>query len=118
MSNGLLANGVEREVRVDGIPGTMVMESFGLREAGAALGRSLLTIRSWIENEIIPAPFATGVLGNGKYKQYFRFELEAIAEVLVEHERHSKYVTDSDVETIDRLWDVVEQVREGFKEAA
>lgn len=102
-------------MEVEGVEDLLVLEGFTLRETGEALGRSLLTIRSWIENEIILAPFcfeaATG------YQQYTRFELDALSEILCEHEQHSQYVSSQDAALIERMHEVMEIARSGFLEA-
>jgi len=112
LSEGLLREGVEREVKIDGLPDIYVMEAFTLREAGEALGRALLTIRSWIENEVIPAPMAEDA--STGYQQYLRFELELLADVLAAHETHSQYVSTTNEDLIDRIWGSMNAGRDEF----
>jgi len=88
------------------------MEAFTLREAGEALGRALLTIRSWIENEVIPAPMAEDA--STGYQQYLRFELELLADVLAAHETHSQYVSTTNEDLIDRIWGSMNAGRDEF----
>lgn len=66
------------------------LESFSLAEAADALGRSLLTFRKWIAQNLVPSPvFADVVKGNFCYTLP---EVEAIAAGLVEHERTFVYL--------------------------
>ena len=108
--------GIRREMRVEGIEELMVLEGYTLRETGEALDKALLTIRSWIENGVIPPPFCEEAASG--YQQYTRFELDVLAEILAEHETHSQYVSTTNTELIEEFWSCIEMVREGFLEAA
>lgn len=110
LSEGLLTDGVQREVIFDGEDELYVYECYTLREAAEALGRSLLTIRSWIEKEFIPPPVCKG--SRPTHQQYTRYELDAIAFVLSEHSKHSKYISSKDTPVIERLHDAVWSARE------
>lgn len=116
LTRGVLRDGVRREMKVENVEELLVLEGYTLRETGEALGRSLLTIRSWMENKVIPAPFckeaATG------YQQYTRFELEALAEILSVHEQTSQYVSTANIDLIADIEVMFSEVREGFLEAA
>ena len=100
---------------VDGMEELVLMEGYTLREAGIALGKALLTIRSWMESEVIPPPFCEEAASG--YQQYARFELDLLAEMLARHETHSQYVsTVNDDELIDEIWVTLEGAREIFYE--
>jgi hypothetical protein len=112
LENGVLRSGVRREVRIDyeGYgDGLHVIECYTLRETGEALGRVLLTVRSWIASGILPEPIikeaSTG------YKQYSRKELDVIAEVIARHESHSQYISAANTELVDMIWVCAEEIR-------
>ena len=114
LAEGVLRDGVRREMEVNGVDELIVLEGYTLREAGEALGKSMLTIRAWIGNGIIPEPIAWEA--STGYQQFLRFELEMMAEILAEHETHSAYVSTQNEELIDDIWRSVADIREGFLE--
>ena len=103
-------------MEVNGVDELVVVEGYTLRETGEALGKSMLTIRSWIENQIIPDPFCWE--SSSGYQQYARFELDVIADILAEHEETSSYISTKDTALIEELWGCVEQVRAEFVDEA
>jgi len=108
LDQGLLGDGTERELHAEGVEPFMA-ESFSSREAAAALGRTLLTLRTWIKAESIPAPiFSDTTYG---WPQYLREELEAIAGVLAVHEQHFRYLRRDHEDTVARIADEVNAAR-------
>jgi hypothetical protein len=83
-----------------------------MRETAEALGKSLLTIRSWIEKGFIPAPVCAE--SQQEYLQYTVYELTALASVLSEHAQSSKYISAKDQSLITRIHDAVEVARIEF----
>ncbi len=80
-----------------------------MRETAEALGKSLLTVRSWIEKEFIPAPVCRE--SQQGYLQYVRCEVDAMASVLSANAKHSKYISSKDVTIINRLFEAVWDAR-------
>lgn len=113
LEGGVLKDGVEREVFVDGdTEEPVVVESYTLRETAAALDKSLLTIRSWMNNGIIPpCVLADTTCG---YRHYSRGELEILAELVAEHECNYAYLRTNHTETIQRISDAFAAHREEY----
>lgn len=72
----------------------VAVESFTVPEAAEALGRSLSTIRRWIDDDRIPAPYLQENTRN--HRVYSVGELEVVARVLSQHERDFVYLAGSD----------------------
>jgi hypothetical protein len=98
-----------REVEIIETGQIGVLECYTLRETGAALGRSLLTIRSWLKNELFPAP-ALRATGTG-YPQFCREELDVAARILARHEKFSRYLSATHESTITQLHEAMDAVR-------
>lgn len=112
MEHGVLRPGVYRELVIEGLEETEVLESYTVKEAAEALGRTYLTVRSWIEKGILPEPFTKEV--SRGFKNFTRFELDVVAEILADHETHSQYVSTANVELITDIQNCIRAVREGF----
>lgn len=84
-----MSRGVEREVTAEGMEYPHVVEAFTLPEAARALGRTELTLRRWLEEDMLPAPLLHDT--SRHYRQYSVGELEVIARELKEHEREFTY---------------------------
>ena len=112
LMQGILRNGQLREVMIEDTGDIVILECFSLREAGEALGKDMQTVRSWVQNELILSPMLKDT-GPG-YPQFFREELEAVAGVLAEHEKTSKYLSKVHEETIDALHDAMHAAREAL----
>lgn len=87
--NGLLSTGTQREVTADGMEYPHTVECFTLPEAARALGRTELTLKRWIEDDLIPGPILQDT--SRHYRQYSVGELSVIATELQEHEREFSY---------------------------
>lgn len=81
--------GVKREVR--GHQGPVVIETFTVCEASYALHRTELTLRRWIDRDLIPAPFLFEE-GRRKALLYSKGELEIIARELHKHSEEFQYL--------------------------
>jgi hypothetical protein len=66
-----------------------VVEAFTLPEAARALGRTELSIKRWIRDDLIPAPVLRDT--SRGYSQYSAGELSVLADELREHEREFTY---------------------------
>lgn len=66
-----------------------MVESFTLPEAAKALGRTEITLKRWIEDDLIPEPILRDT--SYGYRQYSVGELSVIAHELQEHEREFSY---------------------------
>lgn len=68
-----------------------VVESYTLSEAAQALGRSELTLKKWINDDLVPEPVLRETIHG--YRVYSVGELTIMARVLAEHERDYSYYT-------------------------
>ena len=111
LADGVLVDGVDREVIADGIDPT-VIEAYTLNEAGQALGKTLLTLRTWVVNGILPRCVLKDTTFG--YQQFSRGELDVIAEIVAEHEQQYAYLRKNHVTTIERLWSALATYRETY----
>lgn len=91
LRNGLLAPGQQREVVAGEMDHPAVVESYTLSEAAQALGRSELTLKKWINDDLVPEPVLRETIHG--YRVYSVGELTIMARVLAEHERDYSYYT-------------------------
>lgn len=89
LANGLLHAGVLREVTADDMEYPVTVEAFSLPEAAKALGRTELTLKRWIEDDLVPAPILRETVRG--YRQYSVGELNVLARELQEHEIDYSY---------------------------
>ena len=87
LNGGVLRDGTEREVTDN--YAVLVVESYTLRETAHALGRTLLTLRRWLKDQMIPNPVVVDTTYG--HSQYIRGEVDVMAQVLAQHERQFKY---------------------------
>ena len=109
LSDGLLAPGTIREVMTDGIVRPVQVEVYRMSEAAAALGRSMLTLKRWIKDELIPKPVLRDVVYN--YLHYSKGELRLIAAFMAEHEKDYEYLHYTHTTTIHRIAQGIEAYR-------
>ena len=93
--------GVMREVVSDDMEYPHVVEAFTLPEAARALGRTELTLKRWIEEDLIPEPILRDTSRN--YRQYSAGELQVLARELREHEREFSYYAMSHTARRERI---------------
>ncbi len=109
MTNGLLYQGVQREVYVEEMDHPVVVEAFTVPEAAAALGRSDLCIKRWISEGILPPPILRDTTRN--YRHYSVGELRVIARELKKHEQEFRYLSASHTHTVTLIWQSMQGYR-------
>lgn len=90
-----------REVISDDMEYPHVVEAFTLPEAAKALGRTELTLKRWIEEDLIPEPILRDT--SRSYRQYSVGELQVLARELREHEREFSYYAMSHTARRERI---------------
>lgn len=78
-------------------------------EAARALGKSELTFKRWVADEMIPAPILTDTVRG--YRHYAEAELHSIANVLAQHEREFSYYARQHRATRQAIINVVNAAR-------
>ena len=101
LQNGLLCEGTLREVYTDGMEYPVTVEAYTLPEAARALGRTDLTFKRWLEEDMIPAPILRDTTKG--YRQYSAGELQVIARVLQQHEQEFSYYATAHVHTREQI---------------
>jgi hypothetical protein len=81
------------------------VECFSLPEAAKALGKAELTLKRWVEDDLVPEPVLKDTTRG--YRQYSVGELRVIAQVLVEHEQNYSYYAATHTITKERLYQAV-----------
>ena len=89
LRDGLLAQGTPREVQTDDMEYPTTVEAFTIPEAARALGRTELTLRRWIADDLVPEPILIDTTYH--YRQYSAGELRIIAQHIAVHERSFSY---------------------------
>jgi len=101
LQNGLLFAGTQREVTAAGMEYPATVEAYSVPEAAKALGRTELTLKRWIEEDLIPEPILRDTTKG--YRQYSVGELRVIARVLREHEHEFSYYASTHVHTREQI---------------
>lgn len=99
-----------REVTTEGMEFPATVEAYSVPEAAAALGRTPLTLKRWIEDDLIPEPVLQETTRG--YRQYSVGELTVIARVLAAHEAEFSYYAHNHERTRVRM----EQEVFGYRE--
>lgn len=94
---------------VDGMDHPVMACVYTIPEAARALGRSELTFKRWISEDLIPEPILQDTTRG--YKHYSEGELKVIGEVIAEHEREFSYYTGKHELTRQRLMQRVQGYR-------
>jgi hypothetical protein len=90
-------------------PKSMSRAVYTLPEAASALGKSPLTLKRWISEELIPEPvLVDDVYG---YRQYLAAEVRIIADELRRHEENYDYLTSNHREVVLRIANRIEELR-------
>ena len=84
----------------------ITLDCYTLSEAAMALGKNHLTLKRWINNEFIPEPVYVDATHN--YPQYSYQEVDAMGRELRKHERLYNYLHKKHEDTINALWEAVE----------
>jgi len=85
------------------------VESFTIPQAAEALGRSVSTIRRWIESDRIPRPYLTDT--HKELRVYSAGELEVMARIIGQHERDFLYLTAENRHVVEHLHQAVHAYR-------
>lgn len=88
------------------------IETYTVPETAEAFGRSVATIRRWIEAEKIPAPYLRDLARN--YSIYSRGELEVMARIIAAHEQEFNYLVSHHNPVIETLQQAVSAYRSQF----
>lgn len=105
----MLLDGTQREVFTPEMDHPVVAEVYTIPEAARAIGRSELTIKRWLMEDLIPGPILTDTVR--RYRHYSRGELEIIARILADHEREFAYYTAKHEQTRHRLMQEIQGYR-------
>ena len=109
LANGLLTQGVQREVSTEEMDHPVYVEAFTVPEAAKALGRSELGFKRWLQDGLVPPPVRRDTVR--QYRHYSVGELSVIARVLREHEDEFMYLTVKHTPTIHTMWQSVQAYR-------
>lgn len=82
---------------------------YTIPKAAKALGKTELTIKRWIKDEMLPPPMLKDTVKG--YLHYSEGELQLIANVLTEHNREYDYFHATHSHTVERLWQAIEGYR-------
>jgi hypothetical protein len=85
------------------------VESFTIPQAAEALGRSLSTLRRWVEADKIPAPYLQDTQRG--YMVYSVGELEVIARIVAQFEQEFVYLATGHTHIVETLHQVVHGYR-------
>lgn len=109
LANGLLSRGEIREVIHGDMDHPVSVESFTVPQAAEALGRSVSTIRRWIEADRIPAPYLEDVTHH--HRVYSAGELEVLARLIAQHEREFVYLVAEHTHIVETLHQAIHAYR-------
>lgn len=112
LANGLLTRGESREVITGEMDHPVSIESFTVPEAAEALGRSVATLRRWIEADKVPEPYLHD-LARG-YAIYSVGELQVMARVIGQHEREFNYFVSEHNSIVETLHQAVSAYRSEY----
>lgn len=90
----------------------VAVESYTVSEAAVALGRSVATIRRWIEADKIPEPYLRDVSTN--YRVYSVGELQVMSRILAQHEREFSYLATGSTHIAETLHQAVHAYRSEY----
>lgn len=88
------------------------VESFTIPQAAEALGRSVATIRRWLEADKMPEPHLQDIAK--KYMVYSVGELEVIARTIAQFEHDYLYLTTGQTHIVETLHQAVHAYRSQF----
>lgn len=101
--------GVDREVITGEMDHPVVANTYTVPEAARALGKSELTFKRWLSEDLVPEPVLVDTVRG--YRHYSAGELAVMATVLAIHEREFSYYTTKHEETRHRLMQNVQGYR-------
>lgn len=88
------------------------LETFSVSQAADSLGRSLATIRRWIADDKMPAPYLTDLARHNKV--YSAGELRVVASILSQYEREFAYLTSEHNHIVESLRQAVHAYRSQY----
>lgn len=94
---------------MDGMDHPVSANAYTLPEAARALGRSELTFKRWVSEDLIPGPVLLDVVRG--YRHYSEGELKVIARELAVHEKEFSYYTVKHVRTRENIMQAMEGYR-------
>ena len=98
---------MEKEVYVGADTVTLIV--YTVPKAAEALGKTTLTFKRWIKDQMIPPPVLQDTVHG--YQHYSEGELELIARILAEHQREFDYFHATHTHTVERLWQAIDGYR-------
>lgn len=90
----------------------VVLETFSVTQAAEALGRSVATIRRWVADDKMPAPYLQDVAKG--HRVYSVGELQVVARIIGQHEREFAYLTTEHTHIVETLQQAVHAYRSQF----
>lgn len=112
LANGLLAAGESREVICGEMDAPITVETFTIPQAAEALGRSLSTIRRWLDADKMPAPHLQDI--NRKVMVYSVGELEVMARIISQLEESHIYLATEQTHVVETLHQATHAYRAQF----
>ena len=109
LTRGLLYEGTQREVTAGDMEHPVMVATYTIPEAARALGRSELTFKRWISEDLVPDPILVDTTRG--YRHYSTGELRVIAAELAVHEREFSYYTSKHEDTRHRLMQRIQGYR-------
>lgn len=107
IAQGLLEEGAVKEVEIQGKFYTL--EVYTVPKAAAALGKTVVTFKRWLKDELLPPPVAVDPVYG--YKHYTNGELKLVAEILADHFEEFEYLHTTHETTINQLWQSLQDYR-------
>ena len=87
----------------------LTAEVYTMPEAAKALGKTVITLKRWISDDLIPPPVLTDTVHG--YKHYSRGELEIIKELLYEYSSDYSYIVSTNNSFVHSVWQRLEHHR-------
>lgn len=100
---------MEKEVFTDAMDHPTIAEVYTIPEAAKALGKTPLTIKRWIRDDLIPPPVLLDTIHG--YQHYSRGEMEIIAELLGQYSKDYSYIVSNDNPFVHSVWQRLEHYR-------
>lgn len=103
----LLIDGVQKEVWLEGASQTL--EVYSVPRAAEALGKTVVTFKRWIKDEMVPPPIIEDTVRG--HMHYTKGELKVISRIMAQHEKDFSYFHTTHLDTIENLWQALEGYR-------
>jgi len=112
LTEGPLTPGVMREVFVDEMDHPLTVECYTLPEAARALGKTELTFKRWVKEDLVPEPILRDTARG--YRHYSIGEVSVMARVLAAHEQSFSYYAMGHTHTREQMMQQMFGYREHF----